>query len=216
MWGKRRDYDIGYGDLLILMARGKLPDGSTFPFIGHAIHGIPDVPHYLTGLAPFPAFVKTPLARAMFHSYVTLGLFCAGEIMPGNLVRPGKTLDRYGIRQVEVDFAVPPKASLQMQAMATWGRKVLRRASSTLVHASSDNSGTGIHYAGTTALSRDPAAGVVDADLRSHDIDNLFVCDGGVIPLLPDKHLTLTIMALAHRLGRHIVERVRAQDFQAA
>ncbi|MCZ0733248.1 GMC oxidoreductase [Phreatobacter sp. AB_2022a] len=216
LWGRRRDYDIGYGDLLILMARGKLPDGSTFPFIGHAIHGIPDVPHYLTGLAPFPAVVKTPLARAMFHSYVTLGLFCAGEITPGNLVRPGRTLDRYGIRQVEVDFAVPPKASLQMQAMAAWGRKVLRRASSTLVHATSDNSGTGIHYAGTTALSRDPSAGVVDADLRSHDIDNLFVCDGGVIPLLPDKHLTLTIMALAHRLGRHIVDRVRAQDFQTA
>ncbi|QCI67847.1 GMC oxidoreductase [Phreatobacter stygius] len=216
LWGKRRDYDIGYGDLLILLSRGRLPDGSSFPFIGHAIHGIPDVPHYLTGLAPFPAFAKTPLARAMFNSYVTLGLFCAGEATPGNLVRPGTTFDRYGIRQVHVDFTVPPKAELQMQSMMDWGKKVLRRASSTLVHASRDNSGTGIHYAGTTALSGDPSAGVVDANLRSHDLDNLFICDGGVIPLLPDKHLTLTIMALSHRLGQHIVQRVRAQDFQAA
>src|SRR5690606_28593580 len=40
LWGKRRDYDIGYGDLLILMSRGRLPDGSEFPFIGHAIHGL--------------------------------------------------------------------------------------------------------------------------------------------------------------------------------
>lgn len=216
LWGKRRDYDIGYGDLLILLSRGQLPDGSSFPFIGHAIHGIPDVPHYLTGLAPFPTVLKTPLARTMFHSYVTLGLFSAGEATPTNLVRPGKTFDRYGIRQVDVDFTVPPKAALQMQSMTAWGRRVLRKASSTLVHASSDNSGTGIHYAGTTALSGDPAAGIVNADLRSHDIDNLFICDGGVIPVLPDKHLTLTIMALAHRLGRHIVERVRAQDFEAA
>lgn len=216
LWGKRRDYDIGYGDLLILLSRGQLPDGSSFPFIGHAIHGIPDVPHYLTGLAPFPTVLKTPLARVLFYSYVTLGLFCAGEATPGNRVRPGTTFDRYGIRQVEVDFTVPPKAVLQMQSMMDWGKRVLRKASSTLVHSSSDNSGTGIHYAGTTALSGDPSTGVVDADLRSHDIDNLFICDGGVIPSLPDKHLTLTIMALSHRLGRHIVQRVRAQDFEAA
>lgn len=216
LWGKRRDYDIGYGDLLILMSRGKLPDGTPFPFIGHAIHGLPDVPHYLGGLAPFPPFMKVQMARMMFHSYVTLGLFCAGEPTATNRVRPGSTSDRYGVRQVKVDFSAPDIANKQIDAMMAWGRKVLRKASSTVVYATSDNSGTGIHYAGTTPLAGDPAKGVVDADLRSHDIDNLYICDGGVIPLLPDKHLTLTIMALSHRLGGHLAERLTTQNTLAA
>ncbi|GHE66357.1 GMC family oxidoreductase [Camelimonas fluminis] len=216
LWGKRRNYDIGYGDLLILMARTGLPDGEAFPFIGHAIHGIPDAPHYLGGLAPFPAPVKRELARLMFHSYVTLGLFCAGDPNPANRVRPGRQLDRFGVPQVEIDFTVSARTRDMMQAMAVWGRRVLRKASATSIYETSDNSGTGIHYAGTTPLSADPAQGVINADLRSHDIDNLYICDGGVIPTLPDKHLTLTIMALSHRLGRHIAARSGRDQLQAA
>lgn len=217
LWGKHRNYDIGYGDLLILMAKTRLPDGQAFPFIGHAIHGIPDTPHYLGGLAPFPAPVKRGLARMMFHSYVTLGLFCAGDPNPANRIRPGRRLDRFGVPQVEIDFTVSDSTREMMKAMATWGRRVLRKASATQIYETSDNSGTGIHYAGTTPLSADPAQGIVNADLRSHDIDNLYICDGGVIPTLPDKHLTLTIMALSHRLGAHLVAARSARDqMQAA
>ena len=210
LWNRRRDYDIGYGDLLILMSQGRMPDGTPFPFIGHAIHGIPDVPHYLGGMTAFPVFMRERLARMMFHSYVTLGLFCAGEATPHNRVRPGTTIDRHGVRQVAVDFEVPAVAHHQMQAMMDWGHKVLRKASATLIYTSRDNSGTGIHYAGTTAISDDPASGVVDGDLRAHGLDNLYICDGGVLPTLPDKHLTLTIMALANRLGEHLAMRAQA------
>ncbi|MDQ0317624.1 GMC oxidoreductase [Amorphus orientalis] len=212
LWNKRRTYDIGYGDLLILMSRGKLPNGEEFPFIGHAIHGLPDVPHYLTGMTAFPAFMKLRMARMMFHSYVTLGLFCAGEPRPENRVRPGSTFDSDGVRQVAIDFTTPDKAKAEMDVMLKWGRKILRKASATQIYETTDNTGTGIHYAGTTAISADPADGVVDADLRCHGLDNLYVCDGGVIPTLPDKHLTLSIMALSHRLGRHLKERVRAEE----
>lgn len=210
LWGKRRDYDIGYGDLLILMSRGRLPDGAEFPFIGHAIHGLPTTPHYLASMGYFSAGLKDRLARTMFHSYLTLGLFCAGEAVPGNRVRPGDTVDAWGVRQVDIDFSIPERARFQMDAMMAWGRKVLRRASGTLYHTTRDNSGTGIHYAGTTGMSDGPRTGIVDADLKAHGFENLYVCDGGVIPRLPDKHLTLTIMALAHRLGGHLAQRLRS------
>lgn len=210
LWGKHRDYDIGYGDLLILMSRGQMPDGADFPFIGHAIHGVPDVPHYLAGMKRFPPFMKERLARFMFHSYVTLGLFCAGDPTPANRVRPAASTDRFGMRHVTVDFSSSAKADAMMDAMEAWGRKVLRHAGATSIYASRDNTGTGIHYAGTTAISADPGKGVVDENLRCHDLDNVYVCDGGVIPVLPDKHLTLTIMALAHRLADHLVEKARA------
>lgn len=210
LWGKGRDFDIGYGDLLILMSRGTLPGGEEFPFIGHAIHGVPDVPHYLAGMRRFPPFMKERLARFMFHSYVTLGLFCAGDPNPANRVRPGNTFDRYGVRHVAIDFTSSTKADAMMDAMEAWGRHVLRHAGATSIYPSRDNSGTGIHYAGTTAISDNPARGVVDENLRCHDLDNVYVCDGGVIPVLPDKHLTLTIMALAHRLAGHLAEKAKA------
>lgn len=210
LWGKRRDYDIGYGDLLILLSQGRLPDGSAFPFIGHAIHGIPDTPHYLSAMKGFPAFVKEKLARHMFHSYVTLGLFCAGERLADNRVRPGKSADVYGVRQVDVDFHIPDSAHDMMDAMMAWGRRVLRSAGATQLYCTRDNSGTGIHYAGTTPLSASAEDGTVDANLKAHGLDNLYICDGGVIPTLPDKHLTLTIMALSHRLAGHLANRVRA------
>lgn len=205
LWGQPRPADIGYGDLLILMAQGRLPGGEAFPFIGHAIHGIPEVPHYLGSMSFVPPQARPALARLMFHSYVTLGLFSAGEPLPGNRLRPVAATDRYGVPQVAVEFTVSARARQSMAAMEAWGRRVLRRATATLIHATQDATGEGIHYAGTTRISADPASGVVDAGLACHGIDNLHVCDGGVIPLLPDKHLTLTIMALAHRLAGQIV-----------
>ncbi|MFG1332364.1 GMC family oxidoreductase [Xanthobacter autotrophicus] len=210
LWGSGRDFDIGYGDLLILLSRGTLPDGEEFPFIGHAIHGVPDVPHYLVGMKRFPPFMKERLSRFMFHSYVTLGLFCAGDPNPANRVRPAGSYDRFGVRHVTVDFSSSAKADRMMDAMEAWGRTVLRHAGATSIYPSRDNSGTGIHYAGTTAISADPAKGVVDANLKCHDLDNVYVCDGGVVPVLPDKHLTLTIMAMAHRLAGHLVEKARS------
>lgn len=204
LWGKRRDYDIGYGDLLILMSRGKTSDGCEFPFIGHAIHGIADYPHYLTQMRALPTALKEYFARKLFHSYVTLGLFCAGVRTPDNRVKLANTTDRYGVAQVAVDFSIPEESRQQMDTMMAWGRRILKSASGTLTYTTRDNSGTGIHYAGTTALAADPENGVVDANLKVFGYDNLYICDGGVIPKLPDKHLTLTIMALSHRLGEHL------------
>ena len=51
------------------------------------------------------------------------------------------------------------------------------------------------------------ALSLVDANLQSFDHENLYICDGSVIPMLPDKHLTLTIMALADRLAEHLISR---------
>lgn len=209
LWGKRRNYDIGYGDLLILMSQGQLPNGEAFPFIGHSIHGIPDTPHYLGQMQFMPSWLKQRVARHLFHSYVTLGLFCAGARLPQNRVRPGQTRDRHGVRQVHIDFTIPDSARQQMDAMMAWGRKILRKASATAIYETRDNSGTGIHYAGTTPMGGAADNSVVDANLKVHGFDNLYVCDGGVIPVLPDKHLTLTIMALSHRLGVHLTEQVR-------
>jgi choline dehydrogenase-like flavoprotein len=43
---------------------------------------------------------------------------------------------------------------------------------------------------------------VVDPQLRHRRLDNLFVCGGAVFPTYGATHPTLTIAALAIRLGR--------------
>ncbi|WP_428030751.1 GMC oxidoreductase [Ancylobacter sp.] len=216
LWGRRRDYDIGYGDPVLIVGRGQTSEGEAFPFLCHNSHSVPDIPHYLAGLKAFPPFVKRRLARMMFHSYLTIGMFCSGEPNPANRVRPCGEADAFGVPQVVVDYTTSPRAQARMDAMERWGRRVLGRASGTLIHGGSSDNGTGIHYAGTTGMSADPRQGVVDADLRCHGVENLYVCDGGVIPRLPEKHLTLTIMTLAHRLGGHLAARAAAGELTTA
>ncbi len=62
----------------------------------------------------------------------------------------------------------------------------------------------GCHPMGTARMSDDPAAGVVDADLRTHDVENLYVCSSAVFPTGGHANPTMTIVALAHRLAAHL------------
>ncbi|WP_314649821.1 GMC family oxidoreductase [uncultured Microbacterium sp.] len=55
------------------------------------------------------------------------------------------------------------------------------------------------HTLGTCRMSDDPGEGVVDADGRSHDIDNLWVCDNSTYPSALTANPGLTQMALSLR-----------------
>ena len=60
------------------------------------------------------------------------------------------------------------------------------------------------HHLGTTRMSADPAQGVVDPHCRVHGIENLFVASGSVFPSAGFVNPTLTVVALALRLGAHL------------
>lgn len=62
----------------------------------------------------------------------------------------------------------------------------------------------GGHHVGTTRISTDPKAGVVDADCRVHGVPNLFVASSSVFPTSGQANPTLTILAMALRLARHL------------
>ncbi len=62
----------------------------------------------------------------------------------------------------------------------------------------------GFHLMGTTRMADDPKQGVVDADLRVHGIDNLYVASSSVFPTAGYTNPTLTIVALALRLAAHL------------
>lgn len=63
----------------------------------------------------------------------------------------------------------------------------------------------GAHHATcTTRMSRSPELGVVDADLRIHGVDNVYVCSNASFSTLSAVNPTLTLVALALRLGNHL------------
>jgi choline dehydrogenase-like flavoprotein len=57
---------------------------------------------------------------------------------------------------------------------------------------------------GTTRMSTDPRNGVVDANCRLHDVENLYVAGGAVFPTSGYTNPTLTIVAMAARLADHL------------
>lgn len=61
--------------------------------------------------------------------------------------------------------------------------------------------GRGGHMLGTCFMG---AEGVVDENLRHHDIDNLYLAGGSAFPTYSALHPTVTIAALALRLGGHL------------
>jgi len=62
----------------------------------------------------------------------------------------------------------------------------------------------GFHHLGTTRMAAAPARGVVDADCRVFGVDNLYVAGSSVFPTAGWANPTLTLLALALRLGDHV------------
>lgn len=65
----------------------------------------------------------------------------------------------------------------------------------------------GSHHAGTCRMGDDPERSVVDRNLKAHDLDNLYVVGSSAFVTLSLVNPTLTIVALAARLGSHLVQR---------
>jgi choline dehydrogenase-like flavoprotein len=57
------------------------------------------------------------------------------------------------------------------------------------------------HQCGTARMGDDPAASVVDADCKAHDVDNLWIVDASVFPSSAAVNPALTIAAIALRVA---------------
>ena len=68
------------------------------------------------------------------------------------------------------------------------------------------------HHLGTTRMSADPEKGVVDRNLRCHDVANLYVAGSSVFPTFGFANPTLTIVALSLRLAQHLRRTLRGTD----
>jgi choline dehydrogenase-like flavoprotein len=64
------------------------------------------------------------------------------------------------------------------------------------------------HHIGTTRMSNEPTHGVVDANLKVHSLDNLYVAGASVYPSAGISNPTFTIVTLSIRLAEHLSKRL--------
>ncbi len=79
-------------------------------------------------------------------------------------------------------------------ALRTWSRPVRGKRDA------------GAHLLGTCRMGNDPAESVVDRYHRTHDVPNLFLCDGSSFVSSGRGQPTMTIQALAFRAADHIIQ----------
>ena len=62
------------------------------------------------------------------------------------------------------------------------------------------------HHLGTARMASSPRDGVVDPNLKVFGAANVWICDGSVFPTAGSVNPSLTICALGHRLGSHLLD----------
>jgi choline dehydrogenase-like flavoprotein len=92
-----------------------------------------------------------------------------------------------------------------MQFMQDRSRELLRAAGARRIWAPPVVPTTiGAHLLGTARMGTDPRRSVVDRYHRTHDVRNLFICDGSSFVTSGRGQPTMTIQALAFRAAEHI------------
>ena len=70
----------------------------------------------------------------------------------------------------------------------------------------------GVHLLGTCRMGNDPKSSVIDRHHRTHDVPNLFLCDGSSFVTSGRGQPTMTIQALAFRAAEHIARFARRNE----
>jgi choline dehydrogenase-like flavoprotein len=71
------------------------------------------------------------------------------------------------------------------------------------------------HLLGTCRMGSDPKTSVINADHRTHDVKNLFICDGSSLVTSGRGQPTMTIMALAFRAADRIASLAKKGEISA-
>jgi choline dehydrogenase-like flavoprotein len=73
----------------------------------------------------------------------------------------------------------------------------------------------GVHLLGTCRMGNDPKTSVINTDHRTHDVPNLFLCDGSSLVTGGRGQPTMTIQALAFRAADRIIALARRGELKS-
>lgn len=130
------------------------------------------------------------------------------EVFPRetNMIANVSELNSMGLQQTKVDYSEDGDFKARVDAIQVQVQEILRNMNASLVEVDSRSvSWRADHAAGTTRMGKDETEGVTNSNLQVHGVDNLYVCSNSVLPNIGAVNPTLTLTALALRLGDHLV-----------
>jgi choline dehydrogenase-like flavoprotein len=166
-------------------------------------------------VAPLPiAFAKYMIAAAGawgwgmrrvmmdYNHWAALGVL--GEILPweDNRVELAEEKDQYGLRVAKITFNLHENDKKLIEFGKQKVMDVLYAAGAEHVVQESRFA----HLVGAARMGSDPSTSVVDKFGRTHDIPNLFICDGSILPTQGSANPGLTIQALAARTADYLIQ----------
>jgi choline dehydrogenase-like flavoprotein len=143
------------------------------------------------------------LIDEMARATHAIGLKMVGEVLPyeHNRVTLAGELDQYGLRIARVEFSLGDNERAMLRHALSFMDRSLEATSARERWQELDDT---CHLNGTARMGDDPRHSVVDADCRSWDIPNLWICDGSVFPTVGGANPSLTIQAVACRTADRI------------
>jgi choline dehydrogenase-like flavoprotein len=135
------------------------------------------------------------------------GLKIVGEVLPQekNRVELTDETDEYGLRIPRVVFSYAEEDRRLYEHALRFMTQALEAAGGKGIWTEDDT----CHLLGTCRMGSSPKDSVTDADGRCWDIRNLWICDGSLFPTSGGVNPSLTIQALACRIGDRIRELAR-------
>ena len=120
--------------------------------------------------------------------------------------------DIHGVNRIKLNWHVPDDDFRQIGRFAELfgyyigykGLGRLKRRKRHVIPKPGEALSTGMHHMGTTRMAESEATGVVDTDCRVFNSDDVFIAGSSVFPTAGYSNPTLTIVALAVRLAKHL------------
>ncbi|HLY42784.1 MAG TPA: GMC family oxidoreductase [Terracidiphilus sp.] len=137
-----------------------------------------------------------------YNHWATIGVL--GEILPweDNRVELAEEKDQYGLPVAKVTFNLHDNDKKLIEFGKNKVIEIVRAAGAKQIVQESRFA----HLVGAARMGDDPSTSVVDKFGRTHDIPNLFVCDGSILPTQGSANPGLTIQALAARTADYLIK----------
>ncbi len=132
--------------------------------------------------------------------WVSLGTLCEFLPLPDNRVTLSEEKDPHGLPVAHFNYSQCDNDRKLMKAATNVMVEILEAAEAQ-ERVTIDRYA---HLMGGARMGADESSGVVDRNLRSFAVPNLYICDGSVTPTQGSANPALTIMALAARLADHL------------
>ena len=143
------------------------------------------------------------LIREMENYNHVVGLKIVGEMLPQerNRVTLADEKDQYGLPIPRVTYSWCDNDRRLIDHSLAFMTQALEAVGASDIWRQNDDT---CHLNGTARMGDDPRTSVVNADCRSWDIRNLWICDGSVFPTVGGVNPSLTIQAIACRTADRI------------